>query len=174
MIRVLGIDPGFANLGMALVQDMEDGRGPEVLWWQHAATSKNRLASRVVEDDVRRLMLLLVEVERALSTWQPSAMAIEAYTVGSGRAGAGAGAGAKVAMVYGAVLAQPWPTRIYRAQDRTIRIGGAKSGAKADVERGVCLRARVPAAMTAIAKTHREHVFDAAALALMALEDMRR
>jgi crossover junction endodeoxyribonuclease RuvC len=65
---VLGVDPGVARLGLAIVA--RRGRDRQVLWSDVARTPTGM-------DESRRLMLLVAEVRRAIGAYAPEAVAIE-------------------------------------------------------------------------------------------------
>ncbi len=66
--RVLGVDPGVARLGLAVVEG--DGRRAELLW---AGTTTTRAGA----DESGRLRALCVAMREAIARHRPAAVAIE-------------------------------------------------------------------------------------------------
>ncbi|MDP9297750.1 MAG: crossover junction endodeoxyribonuclease RuvC [Actinomycetota bacterium] len=66
--RVLGIDPGLARLGLAVVA--RRGRARQLVWTDVARTPAGM-------DESRRLMILVEAVRRAIAEHRPDAVAVE-------------------------------------------------------------------------------------------------
>lgn len=169
-MRVLGIDPGFASTGLAVVED--DDTGLSLLACSVVKTAKQkapRAHLRVSLDDSRRLGELGAAIEEIVVTHGVGAVAIEVFTVIPGKMAGGA---SKTAMVYGAAheLARTrglvWlplvPTDLKRA------LCGRMSASKADMQQAVTSRlSGAEEAIASLTKGKREHAADAMAAAVV-------
>lgn len=172
-MTIMGIDPGFASLGLAVLD------GAHVLACEVVATQKEkapRAAVRVSVDDSRRLGELCDAVVAVIERHEVTAVAVEVFTTVPGKMAGGA---VKTALAYGALYALArargllWlplvPTDLKRA------LCGRVSASKVEVQAAVELRAPSAAALLAtIGKTKREHAADAIAAAIVGQEELRR
>jgi Holliday junction resolvasome RuvABC endonuclease subunit len=76
-IRVLGIDPGFANIGLFGLTRLSPGVKAE--WCRLILTEKDDKAEGVYKDEVRRLDRIEVEFSMALDDYRPDVVASERY-----------------------------------------------------------------------------------------------
>lgn len=172
--RCLGVDPGLANCGFAVVQEGLDGK-MKVVHTEVVLTERGDDGERVCQDDMRRLTYIQRAVVRLLHDHNPNMLGVETYVP---LAGKGANGAFKVAQVYGLVVglavSANRPVYGYAPQDlRRAFLGGSK-GSKDAVQMAigqVCVG--VDAAVESFPKTHREHVADAIAHAILALDNTR-
>lgn len=172
--RCLGVDPGLASCGFAVVAEGLDGN-MRVVHTEVVLTEKSSETGRVADDDLRRLLYIQRAVVRLLHEHNPNILGVETYTP---LAGKGANGSFKVCQVYGLVvgLAASANRPVYGATPQDIRrafIGGPK-GSKNDVQMAltrVC--SGVTAAVESFPKSHQEHVADAIAHAVLALDNTR-
>jgi crossover junction endodeoxyribonuclease RuvC len=165
-VIVLGVDPGFASLGLAAVELAGDVR-PLEAWVVRTEPSSRKRAVRASEDNVRRCVELATALEAAVTRWKPVALAAETMSWPRN-----AGAAAKVALAWGVLVAlahrhglplvQASPPDVKRA------LLGRKSAAKeemiAEVER------RWPELELPSQVTLQEHAADAVAVVLACLD----
>jgi crossover junction endodeoxyribonuclease RuvC len=97
---VLGVDPGFASLGLAAVELGVDTCAPLAAWVVRTEPSARKRAVRASEDNVRRCLELATALEAAVTRWRPVALAAETMSWPRN-----AGAAAKVALGWGVVVA---------------------------------------------------------------------
>lgn len=172
-MRIMGIDPGFASLGLAVLD------GPELVACQVVETTKSKATRadlRVSVDDSRRLAEICDAVVLAIGLHNIGAVAIESFTVVPGRMAGGA---SKTAMAYGAIYAIArghgclWLPLV--PNDLKRGLCGLKSASKAQIQVAVC--DRVPGAREALddlPKTKREHAADAIAAAIVGQSELKR
>ena len=164
---VLGVDPGFAALGLAAVEIGAGAPQPRAAWVERTEPSPRKRAVRASEDNVRRAQELANALERAIAEWQPVALAAETMSWPRN-----AGAVAKVALAWGAVCAcasrHALPVVQASPQDVKRALVGRKSASKeeviAEVER------RFPELELPEARTLQEHAADATAVVLACLD----
>jgi len=164
----LGIDPGLAHVGLALVSGGDQGDRPYVvLRVGYLKTTKGD--GPVTGDDLRRYR----EIRDGVEPWMQPAdvLGIEVYTA---RGRQSAGSATKTGAVYGMILGVAWDrirsVHAMHPQQTRARLGLRQGADKAAVQGKVCLL--VTGATEALAATprgQREHVGDAIALALCAL-----
>jgi crossover junction endodeoxyribonuclease RuvC len=70
-MKILGIDPGYDRLGIAVVERSASGRGPETLIYSDCYTTSPK------EDFYVRLGQVGKEVHRIITEYKPDALAIE-------------------------------------------------------------------------------------------------
>lgn len=173
----LGVDPGLAHCGLALVAETQDGT-LKVAHTELVTTFKGGSddpGARISDDDTRRMILIQKAVVALIGTYRPTMVGIETYTPLAGKQANGA---FKVATIYGLVhgLATSANRPVYAATPQDIRRGllGTVTGTKKDIERAV-LRV-CPDAACALdrhKKADREHIADAIAHAIFALDRTR-
>jgi Holliday junction resolvasome RuvABC endonuclease subunit len=171
--RILGIDPGFASLGLAVLQ------GERLLACEVLATEKakaKRADLRVSVDDSRRLGEICEAVTAVLERHHVDAVAIEVFTMVPGKMAGGA---SKTAMAYGALYALArargclWLPLV--PDDLKRGLCGRRSASKAEVQTAVCdLTFGARAALDAMPKTKREHAADAIAAAIVGRTEVKR
>lgn len=75
-VRILGVDPGFANIGLCLVELTDDGKS-ELLDTKLIITSPSEGKVGVIDDEIRRLSEIEQEFLLFLTLNNPQVIAIE-------------------------------------------------------------------------------------------------
>lgn len=175
----MGVDPGFASMGVAVIEWGGPGTTPTVLDAYVVRTTKGRGAAlRVTEDDVRRMQVLWLNLEQTFQEHKPDALGVETYTVYKPTQGghAGKGAGWKALYAYGMTCAMAFkyavPLYPFLPSDLHRRVGDPKAASKLAVEHGVLRRtAGLDTILEGLPTNQHEHAADACGHALMALAD---
>lgn len=174
---VLGIDPGFAKVGLSIVEYFS-GK-VRVLATKLIITEKEskkvRVNLRATIDDQRRYREIYQELISFAEPFALSAIAAEAYTV----TGARGGNAWKAAVVFGGICFWAMCNGIYIAPflplDLKSRFCDVKNASKLDVENA--LRKEVigfDVEINKYSKTKREHISDATGHAILLLEEINR
>ncbi len=159
----LGIDPGFASLGLAAVDlDEHVVRVPRC-WVVRTEPSAKKRSVRQSEDLVRRCRELAVALERAIAEWRPAVACAETMSwprdmKAATRIALAWGAVAAVLERHGIPLVQASPQEVKKA------LCGSKSASKEDVQ--VAVESIVEAVTWPAQKTLVEHAADAIAVVL--------
>lgn len=172
----LGVDPGLAHSGFAVVVEASDGT-MKVAHTEVAATERGDIAAglRVSDDDNRRLTEIHHVVVRLLCELNPTVVGIETYVPLVNKGGNGA---FKVAIVYGLVqglaISANRPVYGFTPQDIRRSLLGTQTGTKQDVQVGLRrVITGVDEALERHPRGQREHVADAMGHAYLALEHSR-
>lgn len=175
-MRIMGVDPGLAHMGVAVIETVE-GALPRVLEAYVVATKKNSSKTRkVVDDDVDRMNLLWLNLHESVHDFDPIAVGIETYTVfkpGQGGQGKGAGWKALYAFAMAAAVGFERKMKVYsfRPSDMKRKITGVVTSSKDDVEAAVRERvSNLDEFLETIPVNNREHAADAVGHALCALD----
>ena len=175
---VMGVDPGFASTGVAVIRVVADAAEivhAEVIKTEKA-DKKERRHIRVTNDDARRYNETFSRLVKIVSQFEVSAVGVEAYTIGQAPV---TSASIKTITVYGGLLGLGAALDLFVAPllpgDLKRRFCGKQSGSKVAVGDGVAgevkgfqdLRMSFP-------KTKREHICDAAGLAILAYEEVKK
>lgn len=181
MIRSLGIDPGFAKLGLAVLEYEPSAGPPRVIEATVVTTTKSSKAERTTEDDVQRMQTLWRNIEQFVVQYKPDVIGVEVYTVYKPTQGGhkGKGAGWKALFAYGmacgAAFAHDIPLRVYLPSDLKRRVASRVDASKLDVERSLYnLTSNLPTILAGIPPSAHEHAADAVGHALMALTDWHK
>ena len=170
-VVIVGCDPGFASMGLALVR-LSDARPlvveVEVIQTAKANKKQNILSS---EDNVERARKLV----RLFSTWLVPAQLIGAESMSFAR---NAGAAHKVGIAWGVIVAvaerEHVPICQTSPQDVKLRVAGAKTASKGDVKLAVTRQCDFSMAAGAyledLALGQHEHAYDAIACALATVD----
>lgn len=173
---VVGVDPGFAAMGIAVLEKREDGI-PKVLDLQVAETKKaNKKAMRVMRvtaDDQRRTKELYFALASVVERYNPHAIAYEVYSP-FGPQGGNAWKAARIeGMVQAVAFTRDLLLLPFIPQDLKMHIVGKVKASKADVQKHIIGRVHgLPKALQAIKATNQEHVADAAGYAYLAYAEM--
>jgi Holliday junction resolvasome RuvABC endonuclease subunit len=182
LVRVMGVDPGFATMGIAILEQLQNQR-PRVLHLSVTATEKqsNRKAlvvTRVSTDDQRRLSELWEALGDAAGVPErrPFILAVEAYRPFSGRGGGNAW---KSAVGYGLVSAfaraQGWPCMVFLPEDLKRAFTLSRSSSKQAVEDAVCEKVDgLRESLDDLKESEREHAADAAGHAYLAIVEVAK
>lgn len=164
---ILGVDPGFASLGLAAVELTLQTCAPLAAWVVHTEPSARKQAVRASEDNVRRCGELATALEAAVTRWSPVALAAETMSWPRN-----AGSAAKVALCWGVLVAvahrHGLPLVQASPQDVKRALLGTKTASKeemiAEVER------RWPGLELSTQATLQEHAADAVAVVVACLD----
>lgn len=170
---LLGLDPGLANLGIAVVELVGGGDKLvhlDVMRTEKSAKKRDVLAS---DDNLRRAREVSVRLMSVFTTYKIAAICAESMSFPRSSSAA-----AKMAMCWGAaaMLVAQNDIPLVQASPQEIKqtVCGRKDASKEDVEAAV--RARYPNAhglfsgrAPPIAPSYREHAYDAAAAIMTAL-----
>jgi Holliday junction resolvasome RuvABC endonuclease subunit len=182
LIRVMGIDPGFRSLGIAILEQIQ-GQMPKVLSLRVIETEKKSgkkalVATRVSTDDQRRLSEIweALEEEVADPERRPFAVGVEAYRPFAGRGGGNAW---KSAVAYGFVSswarARGWPLFVFLPEDLKIAFTRSRSASKEEVAEAMCLKVSgLREKLERLPEVKREHVADAAGHAYLVLVEIAK
>ena len=175
MIRILGIDPGFASIGLARLAATDDGQiraEAAAVVNTTKASKKQRVALRVSADDVRRSRKIWDGMH--LLTEGVQAVAYEVYAPFEGRSKNGA----KTAFACGLAVALGFALDVPVIPVLPADIKRALTGGASASKERVCeeLEERViglAEQLARIRKTQRNHASDAAGIALVGIEEIR-
>jgi len=167
-LRVIGIDPGFANFGWAVV-DLFDVQPRAVLAGlistEKADKKQNTYAAH---DNVRRAREIAALLRELIEAFTPLALCLEAMSFPRSSSVA-----AKMAMSWGVIAAQAerfsLPIVSISPQAIKLAVASNKSASKEDVARGVAARmSGIDVEVARVPRGKREHCYDAAASVLAA------
>jgi len=174
---VLGVDPGFATVGLSVVGLFNDNF--VLLGSKFIGTKKEdkklRTNLRANVDDQRRYREIYDQMVEFASPFSLSAISAESYSV----SGARAGNAWKAAVVYGGVIFWAFCNKIYIAPfmpiDLKKRFCKAGNTGKLDVENALCKEvSSFKEEIAKYGKTKREHIADATGHAVLLLEEIKR
>ncbi len=158
----LGIDPGFASLGLAAVDLGNLVRVPRC-WVERTEPSAKKRSVRQSEDLVRRCRELSLVLERAIAEWHPAVACAETMSWPRDMKAA-----TRVALAWGVIAAVLERHRIplVQASPQEVKkaLCGSKSASKEDVQAAV--EERVEAVTWPAQRTLIEHAADAVAVVL--------
>jgi len=164
--RILGIDPGIAGTGIAVI---ELGRRVRLVEMGSVRTlpSGRKAKLRQADDDASRLRIILAAIVRAIDDHGPCVVAYET-PLGS----KGVRAAKSLAYVIGGVVTLAAERELavmsVTPGEAKAEATGAKTASKAEIEAALCDRLDLPSDLVPVAKVDREHAFDALAVALVA------
>lgn len=171
--RILGLDPGFANIGWGVVElhptnPAEDAILSCGVFRTEKSDKKRQVAAS--DDNLRRGREITAELQKLIELHNVSAICAESMSFPRN-----ASAAAKVAMCWGVVAALVHQKRLPLSQSSPQEIKrllcGKKDASKEDVAAAV--RKRYPAIgpmVEEVIPSAREHAFDAVAAILASLE----
>lgn len=112
-VIAMGIDPGFANMGIAVIAQAAEGAPIVTVELRHLETTPTKARElRKGDDDAKRLRAIFSEVQRVVADRQPNIVGIEEYRpfVQAQKRGSKVGMGQawKAAMAYGAACGGVW------------------------------------------------------------------
>jgi Holliday junction resolvasome RuvABC endonuclease subunit len=167
---LVGLDPGFANLGYAVVELVPHPHVVRFGVFQTEATAKKRKVL-AVEDNVRRA-ILIARCLRDLATCAPRTVALCAEAMSFPRSSSVA---AKVALTWGAIasLSEAANIPILQASPQQVKHGvcGVKSATKEEVQGAVFrLYPEIAPLRAGIARGAWEHPHDALACVHLMLQ----
>jgi len=183
-IRAIGIDPGFRNTGIAVVE--LDGDALQCLAVKYVETppepKRRAHLIRTNADDLARMQQLHAAVVAAIARSGPHCMGIETYKVAGARGAGGrkaavAGGNAwKTTIAYGVACAAGYAAGLTIYAHDPVELKAAVAGYVQADKKAVeaAILKIVPGVADAVARagvtaSNREHVFDAVGHALLAL-----
>jgi Holliday junction resolvasome RuvABC endonuclease subunit len=184
--KVMGIDPGFATTGVAILQGTSDGSEVRCLGLKLIETKKTpkKLMRdlRVSADDYQRLRQIHYEMRTVIMEHEPAAIAYEVYQPFTGPVKGRTGyrsSSWKVGRVEGVIVSIGTIHELlilpFLTLDLKKGLTGNRSASKAQVQEA--LHAKVSGftqALLRISKTKKEHVSDAVGYAYLAYQEMCR
>jgi len=164
---ILGIDPGFASLGLAAVGVTADTERIIELAVIRTEKSASKLEVRASSDNVRRACELTKALSRFIDRHNPLAIAAESQSWprnagSSAKIGIAWGVVAAVATWYGLAIVQASPQRLKQV------VCGSKSATKEDVI--AAIEKRFPGVQWPAPKGVIEHAADAAGAVIACLD----
>jgi crossover junction endodeoxyribonuclease RuvC len=167
MSKLLGIDPGFASLGWALVELLPETERVIQMGVIRTAKSTKKRSVRASDDNLRRIGELTQSLEPMVYT--PGAIAVCAESQSWPR---NAGSSAKVGMAWGVLgaLAAIRGVPIFQASPQEVKkaVTGKKTASKLEVQ--IALEVRYGPLKWPPQKTLREHAADALASVVACLD----
>jgi crossover junction endodeoxyribonuclease RuvC len=168
-VVALGIDPGLANAGLAVLEILPVGERLlhlAVLKTEKCSKKQNTLAA---DDDMRRVRELAGALWALVAEYKPRIFCLEAASWPRS-----ATAAAKTAMSRGVIgaIAETLGIAIAQASPQEVKLAvtGRRDASKEDVERGICERfGNAEVLGGGIARGRREHCYDAAASVIACL-----
>lgn len=170
-VRVMGVDPGLARVGVAV---LEEGARPCVLEAYVAATTKGK--GKRTDDDVSRMRMIWANIAHTFEEYQPQTIAVEAYTVFKGtQGGQGRGAGWKAIYAYSMTCALGFSKGVkvmsFMPSELKLGVTQNKSAGKYEVEHALYdLVDGMREKMDQTPPGDREHAADAIGHAFLALK----
>jgi crossover junction endodeoxyribonuclease RuvC len=166
-VIVLGIDGGFASMGIAAVALGSSSESLHRAWVVRTEKSSAKLGVRSADDTARRARELAHELEAAIAKHRPGAIAIESPSWPRN-----AGVAAKMGVAFGVVFAlaakHGLPLVMASPQDVKRAVCGSKTASKDDVIGAIELR--FPEVEWPKQKTLIEHAADAVGVVLACLD----
>lgn len=164
---VLGLDPGFRDLGFAAIEFTRDGERPVaagVIRTKKSTKKQNVLAT---EDNVRCGRELGEQLEMILAALSPVLVCTESQSWPRN-----AGASAKVGIAWGVVINATRSLPMAQASPQEIKriVVGAKNASKADVELEVARRWNLSPLLEGVTESKRNHAYDAAGAVIACME----
>jgi len=161
---VIGIDPGFASAGIAVVDLLPRGERVRLLDVCETQKAQKKRAVYASDDNVRRAGELAEFLEVALKLWKPVAICVESMSFPRNASSA-----QKVGIAWGVVAALAWKYDLPIVQQSPQAVKKAVCGDKAAPKEAVeaALRKMYPECATFdryVPRSKREHPFDALAV----------
>ena len=166
-MRILGIDPGFANFGWAVL-DFPEAAPPEICAAGVIRTTARRGRQTVSESNAKRCGEIAERLCQLMDDWRPWIIGTEAQSWTRRHK-----ADTQVAQAFGVLFAlagiDGCPVVHLPPQEVKLTACGRKNASKADIQAELVERLRFyKKTVGQIPKSHREHASDAAAVALAA------
>ncbi len=164
---VLGIDGGFASIGVAVVDLALDGELLRDVWVLRTEKSAKKLGVRSGDDTARRAREIAHHLDLAITSHQPVAIALEAPSWPRN-----AGVAAKMGVAFGVVFAlaekHRLPLVMASPQDVKKKLCSSASASKDEIIRAI--EGRFPCVTWPSQKTLWEHAADAIAVVVACLD----
>jgi crossover junction endodeoxyribonuclease RuvC len=170
---IVGIDPGFANIGYAVVQVESWGEKLLDLGVIQTEKSNNKRKVFASDDNLRRAREISARLKQIIV--RDGALKVAALCVESMSFPRNAANAAKVAMCWGciATFSQLYGLPLVQSSPQEIKkkLCGDKTASKEEVAAAVTRRyANAPKLLADLAASYQEHPYDAAAAAITALD----
>lgn len=171
IITSLGVDPGFAIAGVAVVKrkgGVYTVEHMELIITKKAKDAKKR-GVRMTDDDVRRMGEASTVLDSIFQAFEPKLVGIEAFSVFAAK-GAGVKAAYSYAITVGLATIHDTPVYAYTPQEVKIAMTGNKSSTKKEVQDSV-EKNYIKGIEWKVAKGKQEHLADAVSLAIMVIKE---
>lgn len=167
----LGCDPGMANTGLSVVRRLQDGRY-QVEAMSLVESKPDSAQETIGADDARRMKGIHQAITQLVAKWCPNVVAIESYAPMVGKQGGGAWKTSMVyGMIYGLALSANRPVTQTRPQDIKRAFSTTADRSKLAVQTWLCgIVPNMTAMLQDVPPSKREHLADATAHALLALD----
>ena len=170
LVCVLGVDPGFASLGYAILRLGSQGEALDAAGVIRTSASDKKRKILATDDNARRCREIARELDGLFERWQPAVICAESMSFPRNAATA-----AKMAMSWGVLIAyshsRGCPIVQASPQEVKLALTRTKTASKDDVAKAV--RARYKNAgklLTDLPESLHEHANDAVASAVACLE----
>ena len=166
---MLGIDPGFANVGIGIVKVGKTDCS--VIFTEILRTKKadKKVKVYVADDNIRRIREAASSLIDTIEQHDITAICAEAMSFPRN-----ASTAAKMALFWGALImiAHERDLPLYSATPQQIKksLCGTNKASKEDIAKAVNARIKGPVPMAGIPKTKQEHAYDAIAAVLTCIE----
>ena len=159
---VLGLDPGFRNLGYSVMEIASWGQKVHVAGAFKTDKSDKKRKVLAADDNFRRGREISKFLNELMEQWKVSAICTEAMSFPRN-----AGAAVKIAIAWGVIVALAERRRlaVVQASPQEIKLAlcGSKSASKEDVEAAVEKLYSVAPLLEGTARTFHEHAYDSVA-----------
>lgn len=167
-VYLLGLDPGFRNIGYSVIRVGSCGSQLEAAGIFHTEKSDKKRKILATEDNLNRAKEISKFLNSLMDKWVVSAICAEAMSFPPN-----ASAAAKMAMCWGVIscISQVRKRPIVQASPQEIKLSvcGSKSASKEDVQSAVEKSYPVASFLTGVAKSTHEHAYDATASIMASL-----
>jgi Holliday junction resolvasome RuvABC endonuclease subunit len=166
-VIVLGIDGGFASLGLSVVDLQPDHERLLDVWVVRTEKSAKKLGVRSGDDSIRRARELAHHVGLAITSHQPGAIALESPSWPRN-----AGVAAKMGMAFGVIagLAEKHRLPLVMASPMDVKLAVARSKTATKEDVIAAIERRYPSVTWPSQKTLWEHAADAIGVVIACLD----
>lgn len=177
-LRVLGLDPGFAEMGMAVLEKTPD-QHLRVVTLEPIRTKRSDKKAmrnlRVSDDDERRSREIWNALGDALVRYKPQVIAVEQYTPFKAQGGGAFKVMRICGLIHGFALSHDVLYLSFNPQDLKRGTTGRLSASKEEVAAGLAMRVEgFDAALKKFPKGLHEHLGDAAGHAFLAFAEVQK
>jgi Holliday junction resolvasome RuvABC endonuclease subunit len=162
-MRVLGIDPGFASVGLAFVHTGEGGHRIEHM--ETVRTKRSTLKMNIWDDNFSRCGIIATRITELIDWYGPQLVAIEAESWTRTHTDSVVGLGRGV--IYGICCAKKIPVSQWHAKTVREHLLGKQSASKEDLDKWLAKNVvDFRLKMEGITKSQQNHASDAAGVAI--------
>lgn len=170
LVCVLGVDPGFASLGYAILRIGSQGEALDAAGVIRTSASDKKRKILATDDNARRCREIARDLGNLFDQWQPSVVCAESMSFPRNAATA-----AKMAMTWGVLIAyshaRACPIIQASPQEVKLALTRTKTASKDDVAKAVRARYKnVGKLLKELPESLHEHANDAVASAVACLE----